>query len=459
VDSPLKIIFLVGLLAAVTARAAGPVPVDQARADLDRQLQAMVDSPPPAVDLLFEGLQQEGYKLVEARFTLDGEALTVPAVERLGAPGPHALGSRQVAEGTHTLVSTVVYMDARWSMFSETSGFLWDMTATVNFQVQRGLQVKVKVLPALMPKEKDPRRRLRLSHDMTVEMIAKLAEEPPDGGQAVAEQGPREGPPDAGQAVAEQGSPDAGQAVAEQGSPDAGQVVAEGPRGTVPPKASQGTEVQPGPPARAKPVRLRVQVVARKKPVAATVYVRGATPQQVPLKRGARKPSLVEVAPGSHTVEVIAPGYLAQTRRVQLSEGRELPLTFNLVPAPKKKVVSVDGERLELAKPLQFVEAKAAPGRGSPAILQQVIDALVRNGAARVRIEGHTDNREGEEHARQQLSEARARAVAALLVKAGLDPARIETAGFGARQPKAPNLTPRGRELNRRVEFILLGPP
>ena len=88
----------------------------------------------------------------------------------------------------------------------------------------------------------------------------------------------------------------------------------------------------------------------------------------------------------------------------------------------------------------------------------QLVDLLVRNPTRRLRIEGHTDNQEGTEGERQQLSEARARAVAELLTQAGVDASRIETAGLADTRPKAPNFTTRGRELNRRVEMLALEP-
>jgi outer membrane protein OmpA-like peptidoglycan-associated protein len=164
------------------------------------------------------------------------------------------------------------------------------------------------------------------------------------------------------------------------------------------------------------------------------------------------------MAPGDYTVDILAPGFLAQTRRLQLAAGKELPLDFALVPAPKKKLVKEKEGRIELVKPLTFFEGRTVPLPGSTPFLQELVDILVRDPSRRLRIEGHTDNKEGDEQSRKQISESRARALAELLVQTGLDPARIETVGLGDTQPKAPNLTPRGRDLNRRVEFLLLQP-
>jgi outer membrane protein OmpA-like peptidoglycan-associated protein len=430
----LKLICLSVLLAAVAVRAAEPPSVEQVRAELDRQLQEMVDSPPPEVQLLFQGVEVPEYKLVEVHFTLDGEPLEVPPIELLGTQGPHVLASRQLTEGSHTLVSHVVYMDASWSLFSETSGFLWNMTSTFTFQTQRGLRLRVKALSTLLPEATDARLRIKLSHEVAVEMTAKLADSTPP-----------EPPPE------------------RTGTPDAGGVVARAPQPAEPPKTTPPPPEPPPPPLPPAPTRKALLLVSAKmnrKPVAATLLVMdGATPRRVSLKRRAKAPVQVEVAPGDHTVDIIAPGLLAQTRRVQLSEGKPLPLDFALVRAPKKKLVKLKDNRFELVKPLRFFEGQAIPLPGSTPFLPELVDLLVRTpDRRRIRIEGHTDNKEGNEQSRKQLSESRARALAELLVQAGLEPARIETVGLGDTRPKAPNLTPRGRELNRRVEFLLLQP-
>ena len=428
-DSLLKLGFLAMVLFAGVVRAAEPPSVEQVRAELDQQLRAMVNTPPPELRLRFIGLDPSDYRLVEAHFTLDGEPLRAPPVEEIGSPGPHVLLTRQLEDGHHTLVSNVVYMDASWNMFSPTSGLLWNMTSTLNFQTQRGLRVDVAATIHLVPEAKDPRLKVKLLHEMTAEMIAKLED------VALPEMPP---PP-----------------VKKAEAPDAGVALAQGTQAPEPPKTPRTPEPAATAPQQQK-ARLLVRVLAALKPVAATLSVRGATSQQVALKKGARAPVQVELAPGDYAVDVLAPGFLAQTRRVQLAEGNAQPLDFALVRAPKKKLMpEKKNGRLELLKPLRFPEAKSAPlpDGGS---LPPLVDLLVRNPTWRLRIEGHTHNQEGEEGARKQLSEARARAVAELLVDAGVDASRIETEGFADTRPKAPNFTPRGRELNQRVELLVL---
>jgi len=423
-DSLLKLGFVVLVLSVGVVRAAEPPSEEQVRAELDRQLSEMVNTPAPELRLRFIGLDPADYRLVEVHFTLDGQPLPAPPVEQLGSPGPHVLLTRQVEDGPHTLVSNVVYMDASWNMFSPTSGLLWNVTSTLNFQTQRGLRVDVTATTVLVPEAKDPRLKVKLTHGITAEMIAKLEE------VALPELPP---PPKAN-------------------APDAGVALAQGAQAPEPPKATLTPE--PPPAATAQKARLLVRALASRKPVAATLSVRGASTQQVALKKGARAPVQVEMAPGDYAVDIIAPGFLAQTRRVRLAEGNAQPLDFTLVPAPKKKLVKVNNGRVELLNPLRFPEGKAAP-LPDPS-LPQLVDLLVRAPTQRLRIEGHTHNQEGDEGARKQLTEARARAVAELLVNAGVDPSRIETEGLGDTRPKAPNFTARGRELNRRVELLLL---
>ncbi len=67
---------------------------------------------------------------------------------------------------------------------------------------------------------------------------------------------------------------------------------------------------------------------------------------------------------------------------------------------------------------------------------------------------GHTDS-QGSDNSNQLLSERRANAVAEYLLQKGVVEARVETIGFGEKQPVADNGNSAGRALNRRVEISL----
>ena len=68
-------------------------------------------------------------------------------------------------------------------------------------------------------------------------------------------------------------------------------------------------------------------------------------------------------------------------------------------------------------------------------------------------VVGHTDNT-GVLEANMKLSQDRADAVKAELVKRGVDASIITATGFGQENPIADNKTPAGRAVNRRVEFV-----
>lgn len=71
-----------------------------------------------------------------------------------------------------------------------------------------------------------------------------------------------------------------------------------------------------------------------------------------------------------------------------------------------------------------------------------------------VEVAGHTDDT-GSDAYNQSLSERRAGAVAQYLQGRGVNPQRLVTVGVGESRPVAPNVTPEGRQQNRRVELTL----
>jgi len=76
------------------------------------------------------------------------------------------------------------------------------------------------------------------------------------------------------------------------------------------------------------------------------------------------------------------------------------------------------------------------------------------NPTLRLNIEGYTDNT-GTAEKNLALSQSRADAVEAYLVKKKIDGSRMTATGFGQDNPVADNKTAAGRAKNRRVELKL----
>ena len=72
-----------------------------------------------------------------------------------------------------------------------------------------------------------------------------------------------------------------------------------------------------------------------------------------------------------------------------------------------------------------------------------------------VALEGHADN-VGNPDLNQKLSDERAAEIGKGLAARGVPEQRIKTSGFSSRRPVASNTTAEGRQLNRRVEVVLL---
>lgn len=86
--------------------------------------------------------------------------------------------------------------------------------------------------------------------------------------------------------------------------------------------------------------------------------------------------------------------------------------------------------------------------------LNEVAKILKDDAQLKLAIDGHTDN-VGSDASNQKLSENRAGAVKAYLVKKGVDESRLVVAGYGETKPVADNKTAAGRQKNRRVEMTL----
>jgi chemotaxis protein MotB len=91
--------------------------------------------------------------------------------------------------------------------------------------------------------------------------------------------------------------------------------------------------------------------------------------------------------------------------------------------------------------------------------LTQIASVLSQFSDRRFQIEGHTDNKpikSARFPSNWELSTARALSVVHLLTDMDVAPDNISAAGFGEFRPRADNETEEGRQLNRRIEIIML---
>lgn len=89
--------------------------------------------------------------------------------------------------------------------------------------------------------------------------------------------------------------------------------------------------------------------------------------------------------------------------------------------------------------------------------IDRVAAILNRYPETSIRVEGHTDST-GSESFNQDLSEKRAIAVKNALLSKNVAATRIQTIGYGESKPVASNDTEGGRQLNRRVEIVIVPP-
>ena len=106
----------------------------------------------------------------------------------------------------------------------------------------------------------------------------------------------------------------------------------------------------------------------------------------------------------------------------------------------------------EALKGVQFESGKDVIKKSSFGVLNKVVNVMKANSNYKLDINGHTDN-QGNDAKNLTLSQKRAEAVKAYLVKNGVNENALKATGFGETQPIDNNETAVGRAKNRRVEF------
>lgn len=115
--------------------------------------------------------------------------------------------------------------------------------------------------------------------------------------------------------------------------------------------------------------------------------------------------------------------------------------------------------KIEIPSNVLFESGSVEMKRGAEDVLISLVPVLstIDN---HIRIDGHTDDqptRSSTYPSNWELSTARACSVVRFFVdKMQQDPERFSAQGYGEFRPKVPNISPENREINRRVEIIVL---
>ena len=104
---------------------------------------------------------------------------------------------------------------------------------------------------------------------------------------------------------------------------------------------------------------------------------------------------------------------------------------------------------------IYFATGKTRILASSEPALNELYWFLTQRPQQRIRIVGHTDNI-GTDLFNQILSEGRCKEVRRAMIERGILPSRIEIEGRGERDPIVPNDSDDNRQMNRRVEIVLL---
>lgn len=143
-------------------------------------------------------------------------------------------------------------------------------------------------------------------------------------------------------------------------------------------------------------------------------------------------------------------GYYAVTQNVDLSdlkEYKEIEVDLYLNPIEKGEIIRLNNIFFASGRYELLVESYAE--------LDKLLQVLKSNSKMKIEISGHTDVVGGDAD-NMTLSNNRANAVMNYLLGKGIAKDRLSAKGYGETKFIAANDTEEGRQLNRRVEFLIL---
>jgi len=162
-----------------------------------------------------------------------------------------------------------------------------------------------------------------------------------------------------------------------------------------------------------------------------------------------------DLPPGTYQVRVDADEYLIKLQEVEVAARETATPTITLVSRPARALARVTRREIQIRRKINFATDSAEILPSSEPLLTEIADVLIRNPDIQlIEVQGHTDNR-GAAARNQTLSQERADSVRNWLIAHGVQGTRLTARGYGASQPRVPNITPANRARNRRVQFVI----
>jgi outer membrane protein OmpA-like peptidoglycan-associated protein len=138
----------------------------------------------------------------------------------------------------------------------------------------------------------------------------------------------------------------------------------------------------------------------------------------------------------------------------QRTYDRDLAALEQQGQAEDARQAALHAEASRYAAVVYFPTGSAVVDQEGARELTWFVDKMKPYPQANFLVQGFTDD-VGSEASNQQLSGARAQAVAAFLESQGIAASRMTVQGFGTNYAAAPNATAQGRRNNRRVEVTV----
>jgi OmpA-OmpF porin, OOP family len=146
-----------------------------------------------------------------------------------------------------------------------------------------------------------------------------------------------------------------------------------------------------------------------------------------------------------------ASGYVSVSENIDLTkatEGEVFDRNLTLIPLRLQTPIRLNNIFFESDKAVLLPESRRE--------LKRLAALLRQYDKMEIEIDGHTDSQNTEDY-NQKLSEARAAAVLNYLTREeGISASRLTSKGYGESRPVVGNDTKEGRQLNRRVEFLIV---